>query len=86
VHRAVRDRRNWRKFGDVAGQSAGLEPNVSYADHQVVKLRLDGQKEEDKAEVEELLGDNTKAKKELGWTSKYSFDELVREMVENDCK
>jgi len=38
------------------------------------------------AEVEELLGDNTKAKKELGWTSKYSFDELVREMVENDCK
>ena len=38
------------------------------------------------AEVEELLGDSTKAKKELGWTLKYSFDELVREMVENDCK
>jgi GDPmannose 4,6-dehydratase len=38
------------------------------------------------SEVEELLGDNTKAKKELGWTSKYTFDELVREMVENDCK
>ena len=38
------------------------------------------------AEVEELLGDSTKAKKELGWTLKYSFDELVREMVENECK
>ena len=38
------------------------------------------------AEVEELLGDSTKAKKELSWSLKYSFDELVREMVENDCK
>jgi GDPmannose 4,6-dehydratase len=38
------------------------------------------------AEVEELLGDSTKAKKELGWNLKYSFDELVREMVENDSK
>jgi GDPmannose 4,6-dehydratase len=36
------------------------------------------------AEVEELLGDSTKARNELGWTLKYSFDELVREMVEND--
>jgi len=37
------------------------------------------------AEVEELLGDSSKARNELGWTKKYSFDELVREMVENDC-
>ena len=36
-------------------------------------------------EVEELLGDSTKARNELGWVPKYSFDELVREMVENDC-
>jgi GDPmannose 4,6-dehydratase len=36
------------------------------------------------AEVEELLGDSSKARNELGWTLKYSFDELVREMVEND--
>jgi GDPmannose 4,6-dehydratase len=38
------------------------------------------------AEVEELLGDSSKAKKELGWSPKHNFDELVREMVENDCK
>ena len=38
------------------------------------------------AEVEELLGDSTKAKKELGWTSTTSFEELVEEMVEVDCK
>ena len=38
------------------------------------------------AEVEELLGDSTKAKKELGWEATTSFDELVEEMVEVDCK
>jgi GDPmannose 4,6-dehydratase len=37
------------------------------------------------AEVEELLGDSTKARTELGWTTKYSFDELIKEMVEHDC-
>jgi len=37
------------------------------------------------AEVEELLGDSTKARTELGWTPKYSFDELVGEMVDQDC-
>lgn len=38
------------------------------------------------AEVEELLGDSTKARTELGWYPKCTFDELVQEMVENDCK
>jgi len=38
------------------------------------------------SEVDELLGDSSKAKKELGWEPKYSFDELVREMVNYDCE
>ena len=38
------------------------------------------------AEVEELLGDSTKARTQLGWTPQYSFDDLVKEMVEEDCK
>tara|TARA_Y100000389_G_C17466804_1_gene526390 strand:+ start:212 stop:1252 length:1041 start_codon:yes stop_codon:yes gene_type:complete len=38
------------------------------------------------AEVDELLGDYSKAEKELNWRPKYSFEELVREMVEYDCK
>jgi GDPmannose 4,6-dehydratase len=38
------------------------------------------------AEVEELLGDSTKAKTELGWKPEVSFDELVKMMVEGDCK
>ena len=37
-------------------------------------------------EVETLLGDSTKAKRELGWTSYTSFDELVQEMVGADLK
>jgi GDPmannose 4,6-dehydratase len=37
-------------------------------------------------EVETLLGDPSKAKRELGWTPRTSFDELVREMVDADFK
>jgi len=37
-------------------------------------------------EVETLLGDPSKAKRELGWVPRTSFDELVREMVESDLK
>ena len=38
------------------------------------------------AEVETLLGDATKAKTELGWEPKISFDQLVDEMVDADMK
>jgi GDPmannose 4,6-dehydratase len=37
-------------------------------------------------EVELLLGDPTKAKKQLGWTATTSFSDLVTEMVEEDLK
>jgi GDPmannose 4,6-dehydratase len=37
-------------------------------------------------EVELLLGDPTKAKTKLGWVSKTSFDDLVKDMVECDIK
>ena len=38
------------------------------------------------AEVDELLGDSSKIRKELGWKNEYDFDKLVCEMVEEDCK
>lgn len=38
------------------------------------------------AEVEELLGDSTKARTELNWVPEYSFDALVKEMVDADCR
>ena len=37
------------------------------------------------AEVEELLGDASRAKTELGWKPDYTFDELVKEMVDSDA-
>jgi GDPmannose 4,6-dehydratase len=38
------------------------------------------------AEVDELLGNSNKARNKLGWVPEYSFDTLVKEMVEEDCK
>lgn len=37
-------------------------------------------------EVEYLLGDASKAKEKLGWQLEHSFDDLVKEMVEEDIK
>ena len=37
-------------------------------------------------EVDNLLGDATKAKKKLGWTPKITFTELVSEMMREDLK
>jgi GDPmannose 4,6-dehydratase len=38
------------------------------------------------AEVDLLLGDSTKARKELGWKPETSFEQLVEKMVSNDLK
>jgi len=38
------------------------------------------------AEVDLLLGDATKARKQLGWKPKVSFPELVRMMVDADLE
>ncbi|XP_040576242.1 GDP-mannose 4,6 dehydratase isoform X1 [Lepeophtheirus salmonis] len=35
-------------------------------------------------EVEQLLGDSTKARTKLGWTPKVTFEELVKDMMESD--
>ena len=37
-------------------------------------------------EVDSLLGDYSKAKREFGWKSKISFQQLVKEMTESDLK
>lgn len=38
------------------------------------------------AEVETLLGDSTKARKELGWQPEISIDEMIQEMVDKDIE
>ena len=37
-------------------------------------------------EVEQLLGDASKAKRTFGWTPKVSFDELVNDMMTSDIE
>jgi len=37
-------------------------------------------------EVDTLLGDASKAKRQLGWTPEVTFDALVREMIDSDSK
>ena len=38
------------------------------------------------AEVEQLLGDPAKAKKQLGWVPEVKFEELVKIMIEGDLR
>jgi GDPmannose 4,6-dehydratase len=38
------------------------------------------------AEVNVLRGDASKAHRVLGWTHRIGFEELVREMVDEDCR
>jgi GDPmannose 4,6-dehydratase len=38
------------------------------------------------ADVYELRGDASKARRKLGWNAKTTFDQLVREMLETDMK
>ena len=36
--------------------------------------------------MDQLIGDPSKARKVLGWAPKYTFEELVREMVQSDLE
>ena len=38
------------------------------------------------ADVEELLGDPAKARKELGWVPEYDLKGIVEDMVESDIR
>ena len=64
-------------FADLAFAHVGLEPEK----HVVVD-----QKFVRPAEVDHLVGDASKAKQELGWEPKVSFQELVEMMVDADLE
>jgi GDPmannose 4,6-dehydratase len=65
-----------REFAELAFKSAGMD----YQHYVVIDPQLYRP-----AEVNLLLGDASKARENLGWTHRTSFEELVREMVETDC-
>lgn len=66
-----------REFAELGFAYAGLD----YRDYVVADPSLYRP-----AEVNLLRGDATKAREKLGWTPKISFEELVHEMVEADCR
>jgi GDPmannose 4,6-dehydratase len=69
--------RSVRDFVVAALIAAGLEPDVEkYVSYDMTMKRP--------SEVDLLVGDASKAKRELGWEPKTTFEELVGLMVEND--
>lgn len=66
-----------RQFCDLAFKAAGL----NYQDYVKVDERYMRP-----AEVDQLLGNPTKAKTEMGWKPEVTFEEMIRLMVEADIK
>jgi GDPmannose 4,6-dehydratase len=67
---------------DLTWQGTGLEEKAVDRDGNVI-VAIDPRYFRP-TEVDSLLGDPSKAKRELGWVPRTSFDDLVREMVEAD--
>jgi GDPmannose 4,6-dehydratase len=66
-----------RKFCELAFDCVGLDyQKYVHIDEQYYRP----------AEVDLLIGDSTKARNKLGWKPKYTFEELVKEMVESDLE
>jgi GDPmannose 4,6-dehydratase len=66
-----------RELVDVAFDQAGLDPD----DHVELDPRFIRP-----AEVEHLIGDYSKAKNQLGWEPRTTFEELIRLMVDADLE
>jgi len=91
-----------REFVEKAFEHAGIngswiyvDPDGTAEDEIFCRKKPDGQYEVlvkinpkfyRPAEVELLLGDSTKARNELGWKPKISFDNLIEKMVKSDIK
>ncbi len=66
-----------REFAELAFRLVGLDAGDYLAvDHEFFRP----------AEVDLLIGNSEKARHTLGWQSRVRFEELVREMVEADCR
>jgi GDPmannose 4,6-dehydratase len=67
-----------RSFAQMAFEFAGIDDWEQYVhvDHRFFRP----------ADVDYLVGDATKARRELGWEPSISFEELVRMMVDHDLK
>jgi GDPmannose 4,6-dehydratase len=82
-----------REFCEIAFAKVGLnlswkgteESEEGYDQHENLRIRVNSDFYRP-AEVDVLCGDASKVEQELGWKRTYSFERLVNEMVEFDCK
>lgn len=82
-----------REFIEIAFSLKGFEikwkgeglDEIGYDTHTGKELIFISEKYFRPTEVEELLGDSSKVKRELDWVPTYSFLDLVKDMVTNDC-
>jgi len=79
---------NWQKNNQgpsIIWQGEGINEVGIRPDNKKIVVRID-KRYYRPTEVEELLGDASKAREVLGWEPKISLEELVAEMVESDKK
>ena len=70
---------------DIKWKNSGLD-EVGYDSKTNKELIFVSDKYFRASEVSELLGDFKKAKDKLGWEPTYNINDLIKEMVEHDCK
>lgn len=69
---------------DIKWKGTGLD-EIGYDNNTGRELIFISEKYFRPAEVDELLGDSTKARTLLNWKPTTTFDELIKEMVDTDC-
>ena len=77
----------WNKQGGngIIWEGEGINEIGRRADTGEIVIRIDSRYFRP-TEVDELLGDSSKAKNELNWEPKISLDELISEMIEEDSE
>lgn len=91
---ATNETRTVREFVNIAFKKAGIELKWEGTGVKEKAINIENNKVVVKinpkfyrpAEVELLIGDSSKAEKELGWQRNINFDELVERMVQNDLQ
>ena len=64
-----------------SGEVARSDPGLAWEDHVVIDPSLFRP-----AEVDSLIADATKARRDLGWEPQCTFEEMIRGMVEADLE
>ena len=74
---------NGDKKSGIVWEGEGINEVGRRKDNGEIVIRID-ERYYRPTEVEELLGDSSKAKNKFGWEPKISLEEMIKEMIEND--